>query len=146
MIRCRALDGNVSWGRKTKSRFAWVPLALVGVPVLPWERERRGYGDTPAGSRARVVTGANSGIGRAAVVMFCGRGALVTATDRSDDVTTVWANDGGVVSVVGDITANFCAALADQAERRAPVTALFHSAGIMPGVTSPTSPRRTSFV
>jgi NAD(P)-dependent dehydrogenase (short-subunit alcohol dehydrogenase family) len=81
-----------------------------------------------------IVTGAASGIGRAAVRLFRGRGALVTATDVSADVAEVFFGDEAVHPVVGDVTDSaFCVALVDQGEARSPVTGLFHSAGIMPG-------------
>ncbi|WP_164478561.1 SDR family NAD(P)-dependent oxidoreductase [Mycolicibacterium stellerae] len=81
-----------------------------------------------------IVTGAASGIGRAAVRLFRGRGALVTATDVSADVVEAFSGDDAVDAVVGDVTDSaFCVALVDQAEARSPVTGLFHSAGIMPG-------------
>lgn len=81
-----------------------------------------------------VVTGAASGIGRAAVRLFRSRGATVTATDLNPDLADVFAGDDGMHLESGDVTdAEFCATLVKQAESRLPVTTLFHSAGIMPG-------------
>ena len=49
-----------------------------------------------------IVTGAASGIGRAAVSIFTGEGARVVAGDRSPAVHEV-AKPGEVVSVVADV-------------------------------------------
>jgi NAD(P)-dependent dehydrogenase (short-subunit alcohol dehydrogenase family) len=81
-----------------------------------------------------IVTGAASGIGRAAVDMLRGRGAQVTASDISPDVAAQFASNSDVQVLPGDITdADFCRTLVEKAESRSPVTGLFHSAGIMPG-------------
>ena len=62
------------------------------------------------------------------------RGAQVTASDVSDDVTAQFSDDAEVGALAGDITDfEFCRALVEKAEARSPVIGLIHSAGIMPG-------------
>jgi NAD(P)-dependent dehydrogenase (short-subunit alcohol dehydrogenase family) len=81
-----------------------------------------------------IITGAASGIGRAAVGLLSSQGALVTASDLNENLSEIFAGDKSVHAVVGDVTdPQFCTSLAKQAEERGPVTGLFHSAGIMPG-------------
>jgi NAD(P)-dependent dehydrogenase (short-subunit alcohol dehydrogenase family) len=81
-----------------------------------------------------IVTGAASGIGYEAVRRMLRRGALVTALDRSAALQDVYASTPGVHVILGDVTdEKFLHAAIEEAEKRAPVTTLFHSAGIMPG-------------
>jgi NAD(P)-dependent dehydrogenase (short-subunit alcohol dehydrogenase family) len=56
-----------------------------------------------AAARVVIVTGAASGVGRAAVERFRADGASVVAVDRSEAVRTEFAGDDGVRPVVGDV-------------------------------------------
>jgi len=78
-----------------------------------------------------IVTGAASGIGRAAVSIFTAEGARVVAGDRSPGVHEV-ANPGEVVPVVADVSRrDGAAALVRAAEESfGGVDVLFNNAGI----------------
>ena len=81
-----------------------------------------------------IVTGAASGIGRQAVGRLRSQSSRVTAVDLDPGVVDAHAGDPQIPPVVGDVTdPEFCRSMVELAEAVAPVTALFHSAGIMPG-------------
>ncbi|MGI4881248.1 MAG: SDR family NAD(P)-dependent oxidoreductase, partial [Janthinobacterium lividum] len=54
--------------------------------------------------RTALVTGAGSGIGRAASLLFAARGANVVAFDQSEAVhATAEAGGGRIVAMTGDV-------------------------------------------
>ena len=85
--------------------------------------------------RVVLVTGAGSGIGARAVQRLRAAGADVVATDVDPTGLTPYADDPGVLSVVGDISADGVAeSLVEQAVgRHGRLDTVIHCAGIMPG-------------
>jgi NAD(P)-dependent dehydrogenase (short-subunit alcohol dehydrogenase family) len=81
--------------------------------------------------KTAIITGAASGIGRAAVAVFTEQGARVVAGDRSEAVREV-ARPGAVVSVVADVSrASGAEALVRAAEGEfGGLDVLFSNAGI----------------
>ncbi|WP_199553407.1 SDR family NAD(P)-dependent oxidoreductase [Sandaracinobacteroides hominis] len=88
--------------------------------------------------RVVLVTGAASGIGRAAVLQFTREGATVLAADRSDAVQAVVETAGGkTVGLVGDAADEAFVGLAvDRAVRDfGRLDAVFANAGVSGGMT-----------
>lgn len=87
--------------------------------------------------RTAIVTGAASGIGARQVERLRTAGVQVVGADRSPEVETARADDGGYVGLSGDVTdGDYDDALVDTAQERfGTVDMLFHCAGIMPGGT-----------
>lgn len=88
--------------------------------------------------RVVLVTGAASGIGRAAVLQFAREGATVLAADRSDAVAATVAEAGGkAVELVGDAADEaFVGGAVDRAVRDfGRLDAVFANAGISGGIT-----------
>ena len=63
-------------------------------------------------NRVVIVTGAAGGVGQAVVRMIRERGGQVVAEDLSESVTSLFADDNGVATLVGDVAES---SVADQA-------------------------------
>jgi NAD(P)-dependent dehydrogenase (short-subunit alcohol dehydrogenase family) len=87
--------------------------------------------------KVAVITGAGSGIGRAAAVRFAAAGARVGITDVDaealDETAALVADDDAVLSVAGDIVdpATMDELVTTAAERFGRVDALFNNVGIL---------------
>jgi NAD(P)-dependent dehydrogenase (short-subunit alcohol dehydrogenase family) len=88
--------------------------------------------------KVALITGAGSGIGREAALLFAAEGAAVVAVDRDDAAATATAaavTDGGgrAISVMADVSrAADCQAMVDVAEREfGALHVLFNNAGVM---------------
>jgi NAD(P)-dependent dehydrogenase (short-subunit alcohol dehydrogenase family) len=87
--------------------------------------------------KVALVTGARSGIGRAAAIRFAAAGARVGITDLDaaalDETAALVADEDGVLSVAGDIVdpATMDKLVAAAAERFGRIDALFNNVGIL---------------
>jgi NAD(P)-dependent dehydrogenase (short-subunit alcohol dehydrogenase family) len=88
--------------------------------------------------KVALITGAGSGIGREAALLFAAEGAAVVAVDRDDAAATATAaavtdQGGRAISVMADVSRSAdCQAMVDAAEREfGALHVLFNNAGVM---------------
>jgi NAD(P)-dependent dehydrogenase (short-subunit alcohol dehydrogenase family) len=79
-----------------------------------------------------LITGAASGIGRAAAALFAGYGAKLTLVDREADALTAVAGDTGGIAVAADVTdaAALARAVATAISTHGRLDGAFNNAGV----------------